>query len=109
MLEIEVVNGALVPNEEMARELQKLKEFQVTMQEMKNEETAIKQALDQAFEKAGIEKHTVEFAGAKFVYNKPSTRTSVDSKKLKEEMPDIYEAYKKVSNVNGSWTADYGN
>lgn len=109
MFEIEVVNGALVPNDELTKELQKLKEFQVTMQEMKNEEAAIKEALDKAFEKAGIDRHTVEFSGTRFVWKKPSVRTSVDSKKLKEEMPDIYEAFKKVSNVNGSWTADYGN
>ena len=38
----------------------------------------------------------------KVSYRKASTRTTVDSKKLKEELPDIYEAYTKTSNVASS-------
>ena len=33
-----------------------------------------------------------------------STRTTIDSKRLKEECPDIYEAYSKTSEVKSSIT-----
>ena len=35
-------------------------------------------------------------------YVAPATRESLDTKKLKENLPDVYEAYKKVSKVAGS-------
>ena len=38
----------------------------------------------------------------KFVYVEPTTRTSVDSTKLKKEQPEIYEKYLKTSNVSAS-------
>lgn len=34
----------------------------------------------------------------------PTTRESLDSKALKEELPDIYDTYCKISNVKGSLT-----
>ena len=34
----------------------------------------------------------------------PTTRESLDSKLLKEDLPDIYDAYVKLSNVKGSLT-----
>lgn len=36
----------------------------------------------------------------KVTYVAPTTRTSVDTKRFKEECPDIYEAYTKTSKVN---------
>jgi predicted phage-related endonuclease len=38
----------------------------------------------------------------KVSYRKASTRTTLDSKKLKEELPDIYDEYSKISNVSSS-------
>ena len=35
-------------------------------------------------------------------YKKPSQRTTIDSKRLKEEAPDIFEAYSKTSDVKES-------
>lgn len=32
----------------------------------------------------------------------PTKRTSVDSAKLKKELPDVFDKYSKVSNVKGS-------
>lgn len=37
-----------------------------------------------------------------FEYRKPTTRTSLDTKKLKEELPDIWEEYSKTSPVASS-------
>lgn len=38
----------------------------------------------------------------RFTYVSSTVRESLDTKKLKEEMPDIYEKYKKVSEVKDS-------
>ena len=35
-------------------------------------------------------------------YVAPTTRTSIDSKKLKEDMPEVVEKYSKTSNVKSS-------
>lgn len=40
--------------------------------------------------------------GLYFEYRKATSRTSLDSKKLKEELPDIYEEYSKTSPVVSS-------
>lgn len=44
----------------------------------------------------------VVVGSTKFTYVSPSTRTTIDSKKLKEEEPALAEKYKKVSNVKAS-------
>lgn len=46
--------------------------------------------------------HTVIVGGAKLTYVSPSTRTSIDSKKLKEEEPDIAKKFTKTANVSAS-------
>ena len=48
----------------------------------------------------GVNKFENEFI--RLTYKEPTTRTSIDSKKLKEEMPDVYENYKKESEVKES-------
>lgn len=46
--------------------------------------------------------HTIIVGGAKLTYVSPSVRTSIDSKKLKEEEPDIAKKFTKTTNVNAS-------
>lgn len=41
------------------------------------------------------------------ILKKASTRTTVDSKRLKEELPEVYEEYSKTSNVSPSITLKY--
>ena len=38
----------------------------------------------------------------KITYRKGTTRTSIDSARLKKELPDIYQEYSKTSNVSSS-------
>mgnify|MGYP007102645490 FL=1 len=38
----------------------------------------------------------------KVVYVAPTTKTTIDSKALKKDKPDIYEQYRKTSNVKAS-------
>lgn len=70
-------------------------------------------AFDEVYEpfKANLidlhEKHpdvpkSVVVGTAKLTYVSPSTRTSIDSKKLKEEEPAIAEKYSKTTNVKAS-------
>ena len=45
---------------------------------------------------------TLIIGGAKVTYVSPSIRTTVDTKKLKEEEPDIAKKYTKSTNVNAT-------
>lgn len=106
-MQIEVVNGALVPNAAMVKAIRDLAQFQVKAQAMKNEEELLKRAIDKAYKDAGIEPRTTTFAGANFIYRKPSTRTTIDSKRLKAELPDIAKEYSKETTTSGSWSVNY--
>lgn len=44
----------------------------------------------------------VVIGGVKLTYVSPSTRTSIDSKKLKEEEPELAKKFTKTSNVSAS-------
>ena len=70
-----------------------------------------KKQLDAEFEKLktgllelmktnGVKKFENEFI--RLTYKEPTTRTSIDSKKLKEEMPDVFDKFKKESEVKES-------
>ena len=58
------------------------------------------QQLKDYMEENGIE--TLSLDGLIFTYRKGSVRTSLDSKRLKEELPDIYEEFSKTSQVASS-------
>ncbi len=45
---------------------------------------------------------SVEANGIKFEYRAGTTRTSLDTKRMKEELPDVYEEYSKTSNVSST-------
>lgn len=74
----------------------------ITVQKKKLEEQKklMKQKLLQAMEEHGVK--SFENAKVKFMYVAPTTRTTIDSKKLKADHPDIVEAYSKTSNVSAS-------
>lgn len=65
----------------------------------------LKAITDITVQKKKLEEHGVksfENAKVKFMYVAPTTRTTIDSKKLKADHPDIVEAYSKTSNVSAS-------
>ena len=64
------------------------------------EDKNLRQQLQEAMDKYGIKKFENDIL--KITYVEPTTRTSIDSKKLKEELPAIAEKYTKVSQVKGS-------
>jgi len=63
-------------------------------------EKELKQKIKNCMEEHGVTEFENDYF--KVSYRKASTRTTIDSKKLKEELPDIYEAYAKTSNVASS-------
>ena len=63
-------------------------------------EKVMKESLREAMERTGIKKF--ESPDLKFVYVAPTTRTSIDSAKLKKKYPEIAEECSKTSEVSAS-------
>lgn len=83
--------------EEISLVIKDLQEKQKSLIEKNND---IKEQLKQAMEENGV--NTYENAYIKLTYVAPTTRTTVDSKKLKEKYADIYEECSKITNVKSS-------
>ena len=89
-------NQVLVANET----IEKIKEFKKEKARMDILEKELKTKLKEAMEKVGIKKFIVNGLCANI--KEGTTRTSIDSKRLKEECPDIYEEYSKTTPVSSS-------
>lgn len=94
---VKVVNGniTIVPEE-----LQRLKQYQEIKLKAEMLEKEIKQQLLVAMENNGIKKWSNDVFSA--IYVAETQRSSIDTKRLKEELPDIAEEYSKTSNVKSS-------
>ena len=101
--EIKIVENHIELPEAVRFALQKLKEFQITKQEMDNQEKEIKQAIQKAMEENGIK--SFENEDVKISYVAPTERVSVDTAKMKEE--GIYDFYTKASEVKASVRLTY--
>lgn len=94
---VKIENGKI----EIAKEFTKqYKEFLKLQLEMDLKMKEVKEKVKQAMEEYGITSFDNE--DLTITYQKGTTRKSVDSKKLKEELPDIYEEYLKESPVASS-------
>ena len=82
--------------------LKKYRDFKAMQLKMDLAEKEFKEQLKDAMEKTG--KTSVIVDGFSAVVKKSTTRTSLDSKRLKAELPDIFEEYSKTSEVKGSIT-----
>lgn len=96
---IKVENNDIVINEEW---IEKYKQFKRLQLEMDLKEKEFKQELKEAMEKTG--KTNIILNGFSASIRKASTRTTLDSKKIKEELPDIYELYSVTSETPSSIT-----
>ena len=83
--------------EELIEEI-KVKEDELKL--IKEKVDKVKEILYGTMEKEGIK--TVDRGKLKITYVAPSCRTSVDSKKLEKEEPEIYKKYVKTTTVAGS-------
>jgi len=80
--------------------LKKLQELEIQAKEIEVQEKVLKEDLLKAMETHNVKKWDNEVMTV--TYTAPTTRTSIDSKKLKEELPEIAEKYSKISNVKSS-------
>ena len=94
---VKVENGKIVVAQEFTK---KYVEFQKKALEMKLMEKEVSEELKKAMEENGILGFEDDFI--KVTYRKATTRTTIDSKRLKEEKPEIAEEYSKTSNVSSS-------
>ena len=83
--------------EELMQEI-KIKEDELNL--MKEKVDKVKETLYSTMKKEGVK--TVDRNKLKITYVAPSTRVSVDSKKLQKEEPEIYKKYVKTTTVAGS-------
>lgn len=95
LVKVENGNITIVP-----KELQRLKQYQEIKLKAEMLEKEIKQQLLIAMENNGIKKWSNDVFNA--IYVAETQRTSIDTKRLKEELPDIAEEYSKISNVKSS-------
>lgn len=68
--------------------------------ELEDQDKKMREELTSLMDQYGIKNVDNDFV--KITYKAASTRTSVDSTKLKKEQPDIYNKYLKTSNVKPS-------
>ena len=66
----------------------------------------LKEEILEKMEEKGFQE-SFETNGLKVTYKKASTRSSIDSKKLKEEEPSVYEKYLKESPVKSSISLEF--
>lgn len=85
--------------------IEKLKNFYELKAKMDIMEKELKSDLKTAMELKGIKKFIVN--GLCATIKDSTTRTTIDSKRLKEECPDIYEEYSKTTNVASSITLTF--
>ena len=94
---VKVENGKIVVAQEFTK---KYVEFEKASLEMKLMIKKVQEDLKNNMEKYNVLGFEDEFI--KVTYRKPTTRTTIDSKRLKEELPDVAEEYSKTSNVSSS-------
>lgn len=80
--------------------LTKLADLEIKAKEIKEQQTKLKTNLLEAMETYGVKKWDNEIMTV--TYTEPTTRNTVDSAKLKKELPDVFSKYIKTSKVASS-------
>ncbi len=93
-----VVAGELV--EQLADAEATIKHFELQKKEAEANAEQLRQALLEAMRAQGVK--SFENARLKITYVAPTTRETIDDAKLKKELPEIAEQYKKISKVKDS-------
>ena len=94
---VKVEKGQIIVAQEIINQIVAFEKEKLKMDLIEKD---LKEKLKEAMENNNVTK--LEFGELKASYRNASTRTTVDSKKLKEDLPDIYEEYSKTSNVSSS-------
>lgn len=80
----------------------KYKKYKKAEEEFNKLYEPLKKGLIQLYSQHNDLPHTIIVGGTKLTYVSPSIRTSIDSKKLKEEEPEIAKKFTKTTPVNAS-------
>lgn len=75
---------------------------QIVKQEIENEDKELREMFMKVMDENAVTSLELEELGLTITYRKPHQRTTIDSKRLKAERPDVAELYSKVSTVPGS-------
>ena len=94
---VRIENDKPVISEEFRK---KLIDFEKLKKEIEYQTSLVKSELVEIMPQIGKTEEPIIMDGIMITYKKGYTRTSVDSKKLKEEKPEIYETYTKETKVN---------
>lgn len=94
---VEIKDNEIIVQQEAVK---KLREFQKVKLQMDLMEKELKQGLKNAMELIGKKDFVID--GLAIKYKEPYVRKSIDSTRLKKDLPDIYEDYLKETNVAGS-------
>ena len=86
--------------EDLTELMEEIKAKEDELKLMKEKVDKVKEILYGTMEKEGVK--TVDRGNLKITYVAPSSRISVDSKKLEKEEPEIYKKYIKTTTVAGS-------
>ena len=89
----------MLPKEIMPVLIQ-LQDLEIQVAKIEEVKKKLKEDLLKAMEKHGVKKWDNEVMT--ITYTAPTTRTSIDSNKLKKDLPEIYAKYCKTSNVKSS-------
>ena len=92
-------NNELVIANDIVNQLQEFERQKVKMELIQKQ---IKEDLKEAMEKYNITSFETSNKEIKATYKKVTTRTTIDSKRLKEELPDVAKEYSKTSEVKSS-------
>ena len=84
--------------------MQEIADLDRMKKQLEAKDKVVRQELQEAMDKHGIKKFENDIL--KVTYVEPTTRTSIDSARLKKELPAIAEKYSKVSQVKGSVRID---
>lgn len=94
---IKITDGQITVAQEFLEEFKALNQARIKAEMMEKE---LKAELLHAMEEYGIKKWSNDFFQATYIAE--TERTSLDSKRLKTELPDIAEEYSKTSKVKSS-------
>ena len=80
--------------------MQTIADLDLQKKQLEAQDKVVRQQLQELMDQYGIKKFENDIL--KITYVEPTTRTTIDSKKLKEDLPAIAEKYSKVTQVKGS-------
>lgn len=86
--------------QEIMPALMQLQELEIHSAKLEMAKKQLKEDLLTAMEKHGVKKWDNEVM--MITYTAPTTRTSIDSTKLKKDLPEVFNEYSKTSNVKSS-------